>query len=157
MWWPWVVVGAVVVAALAWLLVVVSRRRRWDARFAAALSEARWAATVLATSLADPTLSADATTLYWNENRPRLQAAQDEFEALGTTKPTEARGARAEHISGELTSLAEAMSALVALRGAVSSSPEVDVTLQQSRTAVRERGRSLLDAIDEQPDRTASD
>jgi hypothetical protein len=128
----------------------MSRRRRWDARLTAAIGEARWAATVLATSLAEPALSADATTLYWNENRPRLQAAQDEFEALGTTNPTEARGVRAQHISDELTSLTEAMSALVALRGAAPDLPEADVTLEQSRAAVHDHSRSLLSALDEQ-------
>jgi hypothetical protein len=145
-----------VLAALVWLLVVASRRRRWDARFTAAAGEARWAATVLATSLAEPSLSADSTTLYWNENRPRLQAAQDEFDALGTTNPNEARGVRAEHVSSELNSLVEAMSALVALRGAVPDAPDTDVTLQQSRTAVHEHSRSLLDALDEPPSKPAS-
>jgi hypothetical protein len=146
-----VLLAAVVLVGVAWLIVVLGRRRRWDARFTAALGEARWAATVLATSLAEPTLSADATTLYWNESRPRLQAVQDELETLSSTRPNAARGAHADQVAGKLTDLTEAMSALVALRGAVPDVPESDVSLQQSRTAVHEHSRSLQDAIGEQP------
>jgi hypothetical protein len=146
-----VLLAAVVLAGVAWLIVVLARRRRWDGRFTAALGEARWAATVLATSLAEPTLSADATTLYWNESRPRLQAVQDELEALRSTGPNEARRARADQVAGELTALTEAMSALVALRGAVPEASDSDLSLQQSRTAVHEHSRSLQDVIGEQP------
>jgi hypothetical protein len=147
-----VLVGVVLLAGAAWLLVRASRRRQWDARFGAALDEARWVTTVVVTSLVNPTLSADAATLYWNESQPRLQALRDELAALGTSKPDEARGLRADRVAGDLAVLGESLSALVALRGAVADSPDAGLSLQQSRTAVEQRSRILQDAIDDRPD-----
>lgn len=150
-WWPWVLLGAVLLAGVIWLLVRASRRRAWDTRYAAALDDARWVTTVLTVSLLNPTLSSDAATLYWTESQPRLQALQDELAALGTTKPDVARGMKADRVSSSLSAVVESMSALVALRGAVADSPDADQTLQQSHAALQERSATLQDAIDERP------
>jgi hypothetical protein len=146
-----VLIAVVLLAVLAWFLVRTSRRRAWDARFATALDEARWVTTVLAASLIDPTLSADAATLYWNENQPRVQSLQEELATLATTTPDAARGARVDRVSGDLSSLHESMAALVALRGAVGGAPDADTTVQQSHASVQEHSRNLQDAIDDRP------
>ena len=150
-WWPWVLIAVVLLALVAWFLVRTSRRRAWDARFATALDEARWVTTVLAASLIDPTLSADAATLYWNESQPRVQSLREELVTLATTMPDAARGARVDRVSGDLSSLHESMAALVALRGAVGGAPDADSTVQQSRASVQEHSRNLQDAIDDRP------
>jgi hypothetical protein len=106
---------------------------------------------VVTESLLSPTLSSDASTLYWNESRPRIQELHDELSALGTTKPDKARGARVERISSSLTSLTESLVALVTIRGAAPDVPDADVSLQQSRAAVQEHSRLLQDAIDDRP------
>jgi hypothetical protein len=142
-------VGVVLLAGLIWLLLRSSRRRAWDARYATALDEARWVTTVLTASLVNPTVSSDATTLYWNENQPRVQALQGELAALSTSKPDDERGSKVDRISTSLAALTESLSALVALRGAVTDSPDAELSLQQSRAAVQERSRTLQDAIDD--------
>lgn len=144
--------AAVVVAALVWILVRRSRSRAWDARFAAAIEEARWVTTVVAVSLVNPTLSTDAMTLYWNESQPRIQRLQDELAALSTAKPDPTRRAKVDRLARDLESLHQSMSTLVAVRAAAADSPAGDVSLQQARTTVQERSRNLQEGIG---DRTA--
>lgn len=143
-WWPWVVLAVVLLAALAWFLFRRSRRRTWDTRFTTALGEARWMTTVVTESLLSPTLSADASTLYWNESRPRVERLHDELSALGTSRPDKTRGARVERVFGSLTPLAASLTALVTIRGAA---PDSDLAVQRSRADVQQRARTLQDAI----------
>jgi hypothetical protein len=137
-------------AGLTWFLLVASRRRRWDARFAAALKEAAWLTTSVTPSLVNPTLSTDAMTIYWNESWPRIQALREELTALEETKPDQTRGEKVDRVSTALTALVEAQTALVTLRGAVTEGPEADVSLEQSQATVQERSQALQDAIDDQ-------
>jgi hypothetical protein len=128
-----------------------SRRRKWDQRYAAALNEARWVSTGLTESVASPTLSADSLTLYWNDNRPRLDRLQAEATALATAAPDGERRTKSTRLSETLNGLAESMQSHVQLRGAMPTAAGTDVTLSQSRSVVENRRRSLQDAIDERP------
>jgi hypothetical protein len=103
--WVWWLVGLILLAAAVTAVVLWMRsraaRRRWDADFAAALTETRWLAVEIVPALQRAKVPAEREGA-WAIARPRVTALETDFGALSTTAPD---GQSAERAAALLASV----------------------------------------------------
>jgi hypothetical protein len=151
-WWPWALLAAAVVGLVAWLAVVLGRRRRWDTAFERDLAESRWVVDQLVPQATDRTLSAEQVTAQWLDGKRRLDDLQSDLYRLGSSIPSSERATRLGTVSGALAAMQEALQSDVSLRATASphdleGARELDASLQQ----VVHRRDALIAAIEDRP------
>ena len=151
-WWPWALLAAVVVGLLAWLAVVLSKRRRWDADFERDLAESRWVVDHLVPQATDRTLPTAQVTQQWLDGKRRLDDLQSDLYRLGTAIPSSERATRLGALSGALGAVQESLQSDIALRGTASpdtleGARELDASLQQ----VVHRRDALIAVVENRP------
>jgi len=125
------------------------RRRRWDAAFALALTEGRWAADSLAPSVVDRSVSAEVLAERWRGSQDRLDRLQAELTRLEASAAGAHRSARSAQVSGAATALRQALAFDVALRSGSNVTTTSEADLAQSRDLVQIRSDELLAAVDD--------
>jgi hypothetical protein len=95
--WVWWLVGLILLAAAVTAVVLWLRsraaRRRWEADFAAALTETRWLAVEILPALQRAKEPAEVEGA-WTVARPRVMAIESDFEALSATASDEQSAAQ---------------------------------------------------------------
>ena len=116
LWWLWLLLALLAIAGIVWYLIAAARRRKWDAAFALALTEARWAADSLAPSLLDRAVSGEVLGERWRGNQRRLDELQTELTRLADSAAGAERSARVARVSGATDALRQTLASDVALR-----------------------------------------
>lgn len=149
-WWPWILAAVVVVALILWWFLLMVPRRRWDAAFAADLSEARWVMDSLVPSVTDRTLPADQVGRQWLDGKRRLDDLQSDLYRLGANPPNTARATHLGTVSGSLAALQQSLERDVALR----TGPETPTTardLDANLQTIGHQRDTLLAAVENRP------
>jgi len=147
-WWPWALLAAIVVAALAWFGIVAGKKGRWDKALENDYAEARWAADQLVPSVTNRDLPVEQVQSQWADGKRRLDDLQRDLYRLGTDIPNGGeRAAKLGTLSGALAGLQQALEGDVALRIAADGTPESANALAMSAQAVEHRRESLRAAV----------
>ena len=136
----------------AWLIAMLTKRRRWDAAFERDLAESRWVVDQLVPQATDRTLPPEQVNQQWLDGKRRMDDLQSNLYGLGTSIPNSERATRLGAVSGALAAMQESLQADVSLRatttpGDLEGARALDESLQQ---VVRRRD-ALIAAIENRP------
>ena len=141
-WVWWVLVGVLLAAALAALLVPRARRRRaWRADLAAAEGEAAWFARELLPQLQQAG-SADEVAGGWRVASGRVTAVEDQLTRLEPTAPDEAGRGRARELRDAVRVARSGVEGLVASRDPAAVAHELGALAIELAAAVEPAGRT---------------
>ena len=136
---------------IGWLLFAASRRRKWDAAFAAQLAEGRWVVDSLVPSVTDQYAPAEEIVRRWSGDQRRLDDLQTQLARLADTASGSQRTARVTRVSEAVTTLRQALASDVALRSVPGVATTSEAGLAQSRAVVQSRADALLAAVQDRP------
>jgi len=115
----WLGLGALLAAAaaLAWFLIMGSRRRKWDERLEVERAQGTWVVDQLVPVLTDPAVPADQVAQHWAAAQPTLDQLDANITELIAEAPDEKRAMTARSIATATAQVRSSATAHVALVG----------------------------------------
>ena len=115
----WLGLGALLAAAaaLAWFLIMGSRRRKWDERLEVERAQGTWIVDQLVPVLTDPAVPADQVAQHWAAAQPTLDQLDANITELIAEAPDEKRAMTARSIATASAQVRSSATAHVALVG----------------------------------------
>jgi hypothetical protein len=130
------------------LLMLRSRRGRWDARLEEERTQATWLLTGLLPAVTDPATAPALRAAHWAGAQATLDQLDAGLAALVPDAPDEDRGQRVQALVQAVSGVRAAVAADLSLRtGSASAAPVDDSTLQASAAGVQAARDRLAAAL----------